>query len=99
MPAPHWVESNLKRELGAPGTAVEFSAAILNSVAAHIAVLDHDGVIVATNEAWRKFAAENGIAAERLDFQAGLGTNYLEVCRHAAARGAESAAKALGGIL
>jgi PAS domain S-box-containing protein len=97
MPAPQWVESNLKRELGARGTAVEFSAAILNSVSAHIAVLDCDGVIVATNEAWRRFASENGLKEKRLDF--GLGTNYLDVCRDAAERGIETATQSLHGIL
>src|SRR4051812_6364983 len=99
MPAPHWVESNLQRELGAPGTAVEFSAAILNSVSAHIAVLDRHGVIVATNEAWRRFAAENGLNGDRPEFHAGLGINYLDICRDAAERGVETATKALDGIL
>lgn len=39
-----------------------FKGVILNSVAAHIAVLDQDGVIRAVNEPWWRFAQENGIA-------------------------------------
>lgn len=32
----------------------------LNSLSAHVAVLDQDGCILAVNEAWRRFARENG---------------------------------------
>lgn len=39
-----------------------FKGVILNSVAAHIAVLDQDGVIRSVNEPWWRFAQENGIA-------------------------------------
>ena len=98
MSAPHWAEAGLQRELGAPGTAVEFSAAILNSVSAHIAVLDQDGVIVATNDAWRRFASKNGLTDEGIDFHAGIGTNYLDVCRNAAVRSIESASLTFNGI-
>ena len=97
MPAPHWAEASLQRELGA-GTAVEFGAAILNSVAAHIAVLDQDGVIVATNNAWQRFASENGLTEEGIDFHAGIGMNYLDVCRDAADRSIESASLTFNGI-
>jgi PAS domain S-box-containing protein len=50
--------------------------ALLNAVPAHVAVLDADGVIVAVNEAWRRFGAENGLA----DASHGIGRNYLDVC-------------------
>ncbi|HEY9248860.1 MAG TPA: PAS domain S-box protein, partial [Rariglobus sp.] len=33
---------------------------VLDSLSAHVAVLDESGVIVAVNEAWRRFARENG---------------------------------------
>ncbi len=42
----------------------------------HIAVLDHDGRILATNEAWRRFARENGGDPAGT----GVGANYLDVC-------------------
>ena len=50
--------------------------ALLNALPAHIAVLDAQGVIVAVNEAWRRFANENGLR----DAQHGVGRNYLAVC-------------------
>jgi PAS domain S-box-containing protein len=51
-------------------------AALLNALPAHIAVLDADGVIVAVNQAWRRFADENGLR----DAKHGLGRNYLDAC-------------------
>jgi PAS domain S-box-containing protein len=41
---------------------------------AHTAVLDDGGEIIAVNEAWRRFARENGSGT---DF---VGVNYLEIC-------------------
>ncbi len=35
------------------------AARALDEVAANVAVLDHQGVIVVTNKAWRKFASDN----------------------------------------
>ena len=51
--------------------------AILDALPAHIALIDRDGVILAVNAAWRRFAASNGM----LDASFGLGQNYLEVCK------------------
>lgn len=52
------------------------AAAVLNALTAHIAVLDADGVIVAVNEAWRRFATANG--AKSATFF--VGTSYLSAC-------------------
>jgi PAS domain S-box-containing protein len=72
-----------------------FVRSVLNSLTAHIAVLDAQGVIVAVNEAWRRFARENGGA----DTAAYLGTNYLAVCEESFERGKnESVAAALRGL-
>ena len=68
---------------------------ILNSLDHHVAVLGSDGTILATNDAWNRFATENGI---RLTSAVGPGANYLEVCRQAAAQGASEAQPALDGI-
>jgi len=58
-----------------------FKQAILNSVVAEIAVLDHDGVILAVNEPWRRFALENGIESSGMRVSnADVGANYLAVC-------------------
>ncbi|MBK7455597.1 MAG: PAS domain S-box protein [Anaerolineales bacterium] len=56
---------------------------ILNSLTAHIAVLNERGVIVAVNEAWRKFAREND-SADSADY---LGANYLTACEAATRQG------------
>lgn len=53
-----------------------FNQAVLNSIGAHIAVLDRTGTIVAVNSAWERFAHENGRAGDAVD----IGVNYLAVC-------------------
>ncbi|MFU8788796.1 MAG: PAS domain S-box protein [Methylobacter sp.] len=53
---------------------------ILNSLTTHIAVLDKQGVIVAVNKSWRRFARENGATKYASSM---LGGNYLEVCKNA----------------
>ncbi len=58
-----------------------FSKAILNSITAEIAVLDPDGVIIAVNEPWRRFALENGIEPGKPAPHTEVGTNYLSVCQ------------------
>jgi PAS domain S-box-containing protein len=60
-----------------------FTRAILDSLSAHIAVLDKDGVIVAVNKAWQNYAQANCIV-EQLD-STGIGQNYLKVCEDSAA--------------
>jgi two-component sensor histidine kinase len=58
-----------------------------NALAAHIAVLDAQGTIVAVNATWERF----GRARQAPSFVwAGVGLNYLEVCRRAAAGSAEA---------
>ncbi len=58
-----------------------FANAILDSLSAHIAVVDKKGEIVAVNEAWKKFAEVKCKSEELL--HSGVGQNYLEVCRKA----------------
>lgn len=60
--------------------SVAFNQSILNSVAAEICVLDHDGVILEVNEPWRHFALENSIEPGKPTPGAGVGTNYLAAC-------------------
>jgi diguanylate cyclase (GGDEF)-like protein/PAS domain S-box-containing protein len=58
------------------------------------AVLDGDGMVVETNEAWRLFAALNQGTLEAT----GCGVNYLSTCDHAFASGSESAAAVAAGL-
>ncbi|MCP9493988.1 MAG: PAS domain S-box protein [Pyrinomonadaceae bacterium MAG19_C2-C3] len=64
-------EENLRR-------SEELSQAVLNSLVAHIAVLDRDGKIIAVNEAWRRFASENSSASKSPREDTGM--NYLAAC-------------------
>ena len=68
--------------------------AVLNSLTAHIAVLDREGNIVAVNEAWRRFAGENGAGPGAV----GVGANYLRACAGAAERGDPHAREVLAGL-
>jgi len=78
----------------APGSD-DLPLAALNSLTAHIAVLARDGTIVAVNEAWERFAREHG---NSLQFDTGVGANYLEVCRRASGPCADPARKVLLGL-
>src|SRR5437764_1204426 len=61
-------------------TSEQLALAILNSLTANIAVLDHHGTIIMVNEAWTRFARENSPNPSHLE-RTGIGANYLEVCR------------------
>jgi PAS domain S-box-containing protein len=72
-----------------------FQRDILNSLPAHIAVLDAAGVIVEVNEPWLQFARLNGTPPiERI----GVGANYLEVCHTAWLEGDPYAQAAVAGL-
>ena len=49
---------------------------VVNSISAHVAIIDGEGVILETNRAWDEFANENEIEQS---FQS-IGTNYLNIC-------------------
>jgi DNA-binding CsgD family transcriptional regulator len=67
---------------------------VIDSLSAHIAILDADGVIIDVNRAWKAFAIANG-AYEDADF---LGINYLTVCDAVSGPGASDARAVSGGI-
>lgn len=66
----------------------------LNTLPAHIAIVDSSGTIVAVNQAWRDFAASNGAIVSRVM----EGTNYFEVCDSATGDQFEHAAAFAEGI-
>jgi PAS domain S-box-containing protein len=72
----------------------QFATAIIDALALNIAVLDATGSIIATNQAWRDFTQAN----EGDESRTGIGVNYLEVTRRAAASGSEDAATLLTGL-
>jgi len=73
--------------------AHELVQAVEDSVLDHMAVLDARGVIVGVNAAWRRFAQGEDAAAG-----AGLGVDYLGLCRAASGAGSDSAAGVAAGI-
>jgi DNA-binding CsgD family transcriptional regulator len=67
---------------------------VLNSLSAHIAILDENGVILETNRAWRNFAVKGGLPEDH-DHR---GTNYLNVCESTIGSDANDASKVAEGI-
>jgi PAS domain S-box-containing protein len=60
----------------------------VDSVASELVVLDREGNIILTNEAWKRFARENAADGPQ---NFGVGLNYLEVCSSASGVAAEGA--------
>jgi len=71
----------------------DFAGAVIDALAAHICVVDKDGIIIAVNRAWRNFAGQNPPSSRGSD----VGAHYLKVCQGASGPGSEEAqAFALG---
>ena len=58
-----------------------FAQATIDSVSAHICVLDETGKVVAVNRAWREFGAKNQPSPKESSTY--LGANYLSTCEGA----------------
>lgn len=86
IPDTHNTQSDLFRD--------GLARTVLNSLSAHIAILDQDGVILETNTAWRQFALINGMPE---DYDA-RGTNYLEICDESKGNDEEDARRVAEGI-
>ncbi len=56
--------------------AHKFLHSSIDALSSHIAVLDENGVILAVNDAWRRFADENNYGGRNY----GVGSNYVEEC-------------------
>lgn len=67
---------------------------VLNSLSAHIAIIDEQGVIIETNRAWQEFT-RTGHQKEKID---DIGANYLQVCDSATGEEAEDAHRVADGI-
>ena len=72
----------------------ELARAVINSLSAHIAILDKNGVILETNRAWNAYSVKNGMP-ENFDYR---GINYLEVCNAAKGEDASDAHNIAEGI-
>ncbi len=74
--------------------ADELARTVLNSLSAHIAILDENGVILETNTAWRNYAVKGGMPADHDD----RGINYLAICDATKGIDSDDAAKVAEGI-
>ena len=54
--------------------AENFWHAAIDSLSAHVAIVDEHGDIIAVNKAWRRFGAQRGAASDC------LGANYFDAC-------------------
>lgn len=92
----HQVELEAQNE--ALRASEEYKQQVLDSVSSTIAVLDADGVIVATNAPWQRFALENGPQPGCPARHTEVGVNYLEVCDAAQGMNSGGGAEAYAGI-
>jgi len=72
----------------------KLARAVINSLSAHIAILDQNGVILETNQAWNDYSVENGMP-KNFDYR---GINYLEICDAATGENALDAHNIAKGI-
>ncbi len=75
-------------------TTERFVSGVLDTISAHVAVLDESGKIIAVNQAWRRFAEMNATNLSNVS----EGANYLAVCDKATASGSEEGALFAVGI-
>lgn len=87
-----YLESRMNRE--SVSLSDPLAQTVLNSLSAHIAILDEKGVILETNRAWRKFAAKNQMQGSNDS----IGVNYLAVCDATTGDEGEAARKVADGI-
>lgn len=72
-----------------------FIGDVLDSLTAHVCVLDGQGVIIRTNKPWQQFTRAN---ADPTRIIGTVGDNYLDVCRRAIANGDATARPILSGL-
>ncbi len=74
-----------------------YAADILDSMSAHVAVLDANGRIREVNRAWTRFAEENSSVGSPSPL-ADVGVNYVELCRSCSGAASGEAGPAANGI-
>jgi len=72
----------------------QLAKTVLNSLSANIAILDQNGVILVTNQAWREYAKVNEMEGP-LD---SIGINYLDLCDATTGKEAKDAGIVAAGI-
>lgn len=72
----------------------ELARTVLNSLSAHIAIIDDKGVILEVNDAWRRYADKGGLPRS----YEMIGTNYLGICDRVKGQEIDDAVKVAEGI-
>ena len=81
-------------DIGPLSFSEELARAVIDSLSAHIAILDENGVILENNRAWKAYSFKNGMP-EDFDYR---GINYLGVCDAATGEDASDAHNIAEGI-
>jgi DNA-binding CsgD family transcriptional regulator len=84
----------VKRHIEPLSFSEELAKAVINSLSAHIAIVDKNGVILETNRAWNTYSFKNGMP-EDFDYR---GINYLKVCNATTGEDASDAHNIAKGI-
>ncbi|MGK7295061.1 MAG: EAL domain-containing protein [Candidatus Wenzhouxiangella sp. M2_3B_020] len=87
-------EADLRESRDELNAALATRQTLINSLPAHIALLDADGVVIDVNDQWRHFGEKN----EFEDPGFGVGSNYIRVCERASGDCAEEAEAAAEGL-
>lgn len=92
-------EKKMRQKMKGAEAALQLSEAlnrsVLSSLVALIAVIDANGQILMTNEAWERYSREHGSSEPRTT---SVGSNYFNVCQIAADMGDQVAQQALEGM-
>ena len=76
------------------GFSDHLAKTVVNSLSVNIAILDENGVILVTNQAWREYATANAMEGP-VD---SIGVNYLELCDATTGKEAKDASAVAAGI-
>jgi DNA-binding CsgD family transcriptional regulator len=87
-------DDNIRTKVEPLSFSEELARTVLDSLSAHIAILDSNGVILETNRAWRIFSMNNAMP-EDFDF---IGVNYLDICDATTGEDTDIARKVADGI-
>jgi PAS domain S-box-containing protein len=90
----HEAQEKLRRSEAAQRSQASVQSSILNALPAHIALINHEGVIISVNDGWRSFAGTNGLQSSGC----GPGQNYLEICDRADVNHSKESLQAAAGI-
>lgn len=88
------MENDLQKAERIIQETLQYAKTILNSLSAHVAIIDEHGVILETNSAWMQFASSNKLSM-RPDT---LNVNYLEICDKAQGEDAGESREVAAGI-